>query len=350
VRALQIDEWGGALHQRTLSDPIAGPGQVRLRVLACGVGLTVVNAVDGLLSGDGRASLPRVPGHEICGEVLEVGPGVGGLKCGDLVVAYFYLSCSGCRFCRTDRVPLCQRFRGFVGVDIDGGYAEQVVIEAFNAVPIPSDLDPAAATTIPDAVATPLHVCGSRAMVRPGETVLVIGAGGGVGVHMVQVVGLFGGRVGAVDVSEKKLELATEAGASVAIPAGTDPSDTERALGGPADVVIDLVGNQATLDYAVACAGPGARVVMLAPFPNVGIALPAREAVLEETAVLGSKYASMAEVRRAVELVASGQVQPVVSEVTDLNGVAELHRRLRARQLSGRAAVVPQAAAASVER
>lgn len=341
MQALQIDEWCGPLHRRTLEEPVVGPGQLRLKVLACGVGLTVVNASDGLLAGEGRASLPRVPGHEICGEVVEIGGGVHGFSVGDRVVTYFYLSCGACRFCRTDRVPLCDRFRGFLGVDVDGGYAEQVVVEAFNALLVPPELEQVAATTIPDAVATPVHVCASRARIRPGETVLIIGAGGGVGIHMVQVARLLGGRVAAVDVSDEKLALAERLGAAVTIAAGASVGETEGELDGSADVVIDLVGTQATLDYALGCAGRGSRVVMLTTFPDGGVTLRARHAVLEEISVMGSKYASVAEVRRAVDLVARGLVKPVVTALTGLDGVGELHGMLRSRDLAGRAALVP---------
>jgi propanol-preferring alcohol dehydrogenase len=341
VRALQIHEWGGELREAELARPDLHPGEVRLRVLACGVGMTVLNDIGGDLAGEGWGSLPRVPGHEICGEVIEVTPGVSTVAAGDRGIVYFYLTCGMCRFCRAGKEPLCERFCGFVGADIDGGYAEEAVVPARNIVTIPAGLDPVAATTIPDAVATPVHICRSRAHVRPGETVVVVGAGGGVGVHLVQVARVFGAEVLGIDVSKEKLELAREAGAVATLPAGSPPEDAVRLLGRGADVVVDTVGTDETLAWSLAALDKGGRLVLLTTAPGQQVAELTTRAVLDEIAILGSRYASYTDVDLAIRLVAGDRIRPIVGGRASLADVGALHKRLRERTLLGRGALVP---------
>jgi propanol-preferring alcohol dehydrogenase len=340
VRALQIQEWGGDLHEVELPEPELAPGEVRVRVLSCGVGLTVLNAINGDLAGNGRARLPRVPGHEICGEVIEVAPGVTAPSVGDRGVVYFYLTCGACRYCRLGSEPLCERFRGFVGVDIDGGYAEQVAVPARNFVQIPAEIESVAATTIPDAVATPVHVCRSRARVKPGDVVVVVGAGGGVGAHLVEVARLFGGEVVAIDLSEEKLALAREAGATATLLAGCSPTDVGVAAGRPADVVVDTVGSEETLAWSLAAVGRGGRLVVLTTFPGLRVSETTARAVFDEIAIVGSRYASYADVALAIQLVAAGRVQALVGQRASLAEVKALHDRLRSHSLLGRGALV----------
>src|SRR2546425_5114593 len=139
-------------------------------------------------------TLPRIPGHEITGVVAEVGPGVTAVRPGDRVMAFFYLTCGRCEFCRAGRDSLCRDHQGNVGVHRDGGYAEFVALPEANVLPLPEGVPFVEGTAIPDAIATPYHVCASRARVHPGDRALVVGAGGGVGIHMLQMARPFGAR------------------------------------------------------------------------------------------------------------------------------------------------------------
>ena len=115
---------------------------------ACGVGLTVLNAIQGDLTDD-RATLPRVPGHELVGRVAETGAGVATDLVGRLVAAYFYLSCGSCPECLAGEDNRCRRLAGYVGVHLDGGYGSVVTLPARNLIPMPDGLDPIAATVVP---------------------------------------------------------------------------------------------------------------------------------------------------------------------------------------------------------
>ena len=170
--------------------------------------------------------------------------------------------------------------------------------------------------------------------------VVVVGAGGGVGAHLVQVARLFGGAVVAIDVSEEKLGLAREAGATATLLAGCAPEDVGAVVGRPADAVVDTVGSEETLAWSLAALGRGGRLVLLTTFPGVRVSEATARMVFDEIAVVGSRYASYADVALATELVATGRVRALVGERASLSGVASLHDRLRSRSLQGRGALV----------
>ncbi|GEM_PF-18594 len=324
-----IHAWGGPLVYEERPRPIPRAGEVLVAVRACGVGLTVLNCIQGNL---GRPDdLPRVPGHEITGIVAETGPGVRTVRPGDRVMAFFYLTCGCCEPCRAGRDSMCRYHGGYVGVHRDGGYAEYVALPEANALPLPDGISFVEATAIPDAIATPYHVCASRAEVRVGDRVLIVGAGGGVGIHMVQMARLFGADVVAVDVDDGKLERCRALGAAHAVDfrAADAEARAREALGGGATVAVDLVGSEATLEWACRLLGPAGRMVLLTTFPGVGLRLEPRRMVMGELTVSGSRYCGRAEVLAAARLVAAGRILPVVSAVRPLAEAGALHALLR---------------------
>lgn len=342
----RVHEWGQQPLLEEFHRPEAGPDEVLVEVEACGVGLTVLNCINGDLGKDPNL-LPRVPGHELVGRVVEAGPGVDRELIGCRVVAYFYLSCGTCHACSAGRHSRCERLAGLVGVHRDGGYAPFTVLPAFNAVVVPDHLDPVAATVAPDAVATPLHVCGTRAKVRPSDRVVVIGAGGGVGIHMIQVARLFGAEVAGLDVNDNKLSAIEHLGVTA-----VDSSDLTAVdpaglwTRGRPTVVIDLVGSSATLRWAATALDAGGRMVLLTTFRDRQFDVDPREIIFREAAVLGSRYATRAEVAEAALLIAEERIQPIIGQRKGPNDVLDLHQQLEAGQLLGRGALVWQQGAA----
>lgn len=339
MRARRIDGWGEEPALVTLRDPAPGEGEVLVRVEACGVGLTVLNCIDGDL-GSAPEHLPRVPGHELVGTIASVGPGVAHERVGERVVAYFYLFCGACPRCLAGRESRCERLAGFVGVHRDGGYAELVTLPTRNAITLPRDIDPVLASTIPDAIATPVHVV-RRAAVETCDRVAVIAAGGGVGVHMVQVAATRGAEVLGLDVSADKLsflrdELAVEAVDSSDFSAIDLPPSWAHGF----DVVVDLLGRRESLRWALDNLALDGRLVTLTTFPGVEVAVSPRELVFSQLSVLGSRYASRHEVVEAARLVAAGRVRPVVSRRAGLDDIDGIHEALRAGELLGRGALV----------
>lgn len=339
MRALVLRRFGGEPELETMSDPEAGPGEVVVDVAACGVGLTTRNCLRGDL-GDDPALLPVVPGHELVGVVSAVGAGVDRDVLGQFVTAHFYLFCGRCRRCLQAQEPLCPNGLGVVGVQRHGGLAERVVLPARNLVPLPAGLDPVAATVVPDAVATPVHVA-RRAGVTTGDRVAVLGAGGGVGAHMVQVAAAHGASVAGLDVDPAKLAyLADELGITAVDASRLDAAALPAAWGGTADVVVDFVGAPSTVGWALDHLDAAGRLVVLTTFPGVAAAVAPRQLVFGQLSVLGSRYASRAELGQAADLVASGRVRPVIGERTDLAGAPALLERLGRNDVLGRGAVV----------
>ncbi len=342
MKAMLLKGANAPLVLETVPDPVPGAGEAVARVLACGAGLTVHHARAGRI----KVDYPRILGHEIAGEIVAVGAGVTNLKAGDGVTAYFYLTCGTCRWCRVNRETLCDDFGGYVGREIDGGYAEYIKLPASAFLGIPEGLDwrahPAEAGVVCDAIATPLKVT-RRARIAPTDTVAVFGAGGGLGVHMLQVARWAHARkVIAVDVMASKFEACIMAGADTAIDA-SDGRVAEQLLeltgGTGIDVAIDFVCSTSTLEASVAALGKGGRLVILG---GHGAAFTANPAMIlrKELELIGSRYATKAEVTESLELVARGELWPMVTEKAPLSGAEAIHGRLDKGLVTGRAALI----------
>lgn len=339
MNALVLGRFGAEPTLETVADPHPGPGEVVVDVVASGVGLTTCNCIRGDL-GDDPALLPLVPGHELVGVVAGAGPGVDEALVGQLVTAYGYLFCGRCRACLSGREPLCRQGRQMIGVHRDGGLAERAVIPAHNAIPLPAGLDPVAATVVPDAVTTPVHVA-RRAEMTAGDRVAVLGAGGGVGAHMVQVAAAHGAAVAGLDVDPGKLAfLADELGVAAVDASDLAAAALPGAWGGAADVVVDFVGTAATVVWAIEHLDAGGRLVVLTTFPGVAASVAPRDLVFGQLSLLGSRYASRSELFAAADMVADGRVRPVIGERTDLAGAPALLGRLARNEVLGRGAVV----------
>ena len=334
----RLRRWGDDPAWETF--PVRRPGnsEVLVKVEACGVGLTVLNLLRGDLVG-GTAGLPRVPGHELVGTVLEAGANVDPDLVGRRITAYFYLYCGECEECTAGLEDRCRRLAGLIGQDIDGGYAQYATLPARNVIRLPDGLDPVAATVIADAVATPVHISLSRARLGPWDRVAVIGAGGGVGVHLVQVAILFGAMVAGLDVTDEKLARVAELGATPLRSDDFESLDPRIWPAGGPTVVVDFLGRPESAMWALRAVEPGGRVVVMTSFRGVRAAFEPRHLVEAELTVMGSRYATRREVQLAAELVASGRVRPIIGVVKPAAQVLEIHDLLRAGRLVGRGAI-----------
>jgi D-arabinose 1-dehydrogenase-like Zn-dependent alcohol dehydrogenase len=326
-----------------MPDPVAGEGEAVARVLSCGSGLTIQH----MRAGRMKIDYPRIIGHEITAEIVDVGKGVTDLKVGDPVTSYYYLTCGTCEWCKKDRETLCDNFAGNVGREIDGGYAEYIKLPANTFLKIPEALDykahPAEVGVITDAIATPVKLI-NKARVQPGDTVAVIGAGGGLGLQMVAVAKWAKARVIAVDVRSDKFDACRDAGADDIIDASASDM-TEAVLeltnGRGVDVITDFVANGKTLDTATRALGKGGRLAILG---GAGLGnsweISGNWIKAGEREIIGSKYATKAEVRKALEIVARGELWPIVTETCKLEDLEALHQRVEQGLVTGRAAVI----------
>lgn len=340
MKALVLREWGGPLHLEDVPVPKAGAREALVKVRACGIGLTLKWIRAGGLGG----SVPRIIGHEIAGEVVEIGSQVTNVKVGERVCVYFYLTCGICEFCRKNRETLCRDFRGYVGAVIDGGYAEYAKLPEENLFRIPDELSFEEASIIPDAIGTPLHALRERAQVRPPDHVMVVGAGGGVGIHAVQIAKLCGGRVIAVDISEQKLDKAKELGADAVIHgAEKDFAEEARRLTGGkgVDAVIDFVCTTDTAEKGFRSLNTGGRLVFMATGgPGATFAAPPRSFFSKELVVTGGRCCTKQELAETIEIVKQGRVRSVITQRFSLEQVESAHRLIDENKIVGRAVLV----------
>ncbi|MFQ5606636.1 MAG: zinc-binding dehydrogenase [Candidatus Zixiibacteriota bacterium] len=181
--------------------PTPGPGELLIKVAACGVCHTDLHYID-----HGVPTFKKPPlilGHEPSGVVAACGADVSGFTEGDRVLLPAVLTCGKCYACRTGRENICEN-NVMLGNNVDGAYAEYIVAPAKDTFHLPGEIPLAEGAIIADAVSTPYHAVTNRANIRPGDSVLVLGCGG-VGINLVQVASAVGGSVIAVDISNEKL-------------------------------------------------------------------------------------------------------------------------------------------------
>jgi 2-desacetyl-2-hydroxyethyl bacteriochlorophyllide A dehydrogenase len=346
MKAMVLSAPGEELSLREVPVPRPGPDEVLVKVRAVGVGLTIniMLATPGVVS-----AFPRIPGHEIAGEIVEIGTRVHWFEPGQRVTCSFFLTCGVCKHCRSGRETLCARFAGFIGTACDGGYAQYVTLPASNLVPIPDNVSYVSAAVAADAVATAYHACTAEARLMAGDDVLVVGAAGGVGIHTVKMAQAIGARVFAADRGAAKLDFLKQRGADVIIDTSAGPLAQQlRALtaGVGVDAAIDMVGSKQTMEAAFACLGYGGRLVMVGFRPKGlfeedwnftidGLALNRGELEIH-----GSRYVNLAEIASTLQLIAKGKIEPVVSRTYSLEDVNEAHAALSRGETVGRLALI----------
>lgn len=290
----------------TLGEP--GEGQVLVRVAACGICGTDVHIYHG---GKGSAEVtpPVILGHEFSGFVEKLGPGVEGLRVGQLVTVDPNIYCGKCRPCRQGQKQMCHSMKA-VGVNMDGGFAERCLVPYAQCVPVPDGVEPELA-----ALAEPLACCIhgiDRAAIRPGENVLVIG-GGTIGQLMLQLARVAGAaKVVLSEPVAARRALALELGADGAIDPLTEDfhQRLEEILGVPgADVVIECVGAPRTSGQAIdAAAGCGRVLLFGVPNPEAVLQTRMHPIFQKELTIMGS-FVNPDTHSRAVALIASGQLK-----------------------------------------
>ncbi|MGI9647515.1 MAG: alcohol dehydrogenase catalytic domain-containing protein [Acidimicrobiia bacterium] len=340
MQAMVIEEHGGPLVLRELPVPEPGPGEVLLRVKACAVDRFDLAIRKGSRE---RATLPHILGHEISGQIAAVGPDVTDWTGGERVASSLYLVCGRCRWCLRGRETICERFGGHVGVAIPGGYAQFTVLPARNLVQLPESIDYPAGSILANAIGTPFHALVARMQIRPGDRLVVTGAGGGVGVHAVQLGRMLGASVMGVDQGEDKLKAIVAQGAEAAVDSASE--DLGAAIadwtgGRGADGVLELVG-AATMPMTLPGLAKGGRMVVVGSHTGDGFSFDPGLLFRNEWEILGSRNVGVDELATVVDLVAADKLSPVVAGTYPLSAAEDLQARVAAGQVIGRDVLVP---------
>jgi acryloyl-coenzyme A reductase len=342
VRAVIAPAVCGAdeLEVTRIRKPEPGPGQALLSIHGSGVCYHDVINRSGRFP---RTQFPAILGHEIAGEVVDVGAGVRQFSSGDRVATIQIQPCGTCSHCRQSRENLCRRGAGFFGEETPGGYAEYVVADVNALVPLPEDISAEIGSILACAVGTALHAIRNRAKLTVGETVLITGASGGVGAHSIQIARLVGARVLAVTSSPEKADFLMELGAhEVIVSEDLDfvPHVSELTDGAGVDAVLEIVG-ASTFPASLRALRAGGRLVFVGNVTAKPVTLAPALTILKELALMGSDACTRQELADVIQLVQRGQISPVVDQILPLEKAAEAHRRLEQRRVRGRLVLTP---------
>ena len=342
MKAVRFHEYGAAdvLRYEDCPQPEPGPGEALIRVRAC-----AVNHVDiDMRNGTSRLplTLPHTLGFEIAGEVAAIGSGVNEVAVGDRVSPLYQIHCRECEWCRRGEHMHCESIE-MLGVQSPGGYAEYVTAPAWALIVLPDSLSFEHAAAIQTTFGTVLHALTGRAQLREGEWVLVNAAGSGVGTAGVQVARMLGARVIASAGADFKLERARELGAEAVVNYATeDLAQRVRTITGGrgVDVVMESVGGDVLRASIDALAKDG-RVVTVGGHAGEVVPVDVITLFRNQWSLIGSVRATADELRHAVSLAASGELQPVIHEVFPLENAADAHRLMEERRQFGKLVLVP---------
>jgi len=330
MKAVVFARHGGpeVLEVRTdYPDPVVGPDQVLVHVRAAALNHLDLFVREGIPTL--KLTLPHILGSDLAGEVVEVGSDVTDFEEGDRVVANPGLRCGRCEFCLAGEDSECVDYK-ILGEHVPGAYAERIALPAVNLLKIPVDMPWTTAAAAPMVFMTAWRLLITRAGIRPGEDVLILGAGSGVSTAAIQIAKLAGCTVYTTSSSDEKLRRAKEIGADVVINYTALPwSKAVWELTGKrgVDVVLDHVG-EATFKDSVRALRRGGRLVCPGATTGPMVQLDLRYLFWRQLSILGSTMANQREFEEVMKLVFMGRLKPVVDKVFPLEKAREAHEYL----------------------
>lgn len=345
MNAVIFEEHGGidVLEYTQVPVPDVGPHEMLVEVGACALNHLDIFVRDGIPGA--HLELPHVSGGDIAGTVVEVGACASNVEPGDRVLIDPKITCGECKWCvRGEHSRCTSDVHGNLGEEYWGGLAEYVVAPAANAIHMPDDATFESTAALPIAYATAWRMLRTRADLRPDETVLVLGASGGLGTAGVQIAKhVIGAEVFAATSSEEKMKRARERGADHVINYAEEDFDaavwrlTEKT---GVDVVFEHVG-EATWHQSIRSLANGGRIVTCGATTGPKAETDIRYLFTREETILGSRGWSRSELRELADTVWSGTFEPAIDRVIDLKDAVDGIRAMENRELTGKVIVTP---------
>src|SRR5579862_7596672 len=335
MKAIRIHEFGGpeVLRYEDVPDPKPREDQVLVRIRACAMNHLDLFVREGLPG----VKLPHILGSDIAGEIVEVGEYVTGFKSGQRVLLAPMHFCGRCAKCVAGVQNLCREFT-VLGNAVDGGDCELIAVPAVNVIPIPDNLDFNQAASVPLVFLTAWHMLVGRAGIRQGQSVLILGAGSGVGIAAIQIAKLFHARVITTAGDEKKLEKARTLGADYGIDHYKQKISQEvRKITDKegVDIVVEHVGT-ATWDESMKSLKPAGTLVTCGATTGFNASIDLRFLFSRQLSLLGSYMGTMSELREVLSHVFAGRLHPVVDRVFPLSEIRAAHEFMEKSQMFGK--------------
>jgi len=336
MKAVTFTEFGGPEQLRVTEvvRPEPGPDDVLVRIHAAGVCYHDVLSRAGKIPG-GQPG--RILGHEIAGEIVAVGARGPADRVGERVVLYQRLYCGSCRYCLGGRQDLCRNSR-VLGEQGGGGYAEFTCVPAQNAIPVPDGLDMNKAALAVCPVGTSVRAALGVGEAEPGQVVLITGAGGGLGLHQIQVVKSVNAHVVAVTRSEEKSDIVRKAGADEVIVSPDLKFSGEvwrRTAKQGVDLILENVVT-ATFGESLRSSAQNAMVVVLGNIGAKRVEIDPGLIIARRIRISGSGNATYKDVQTALHLLATGAVKPFIGHVCPFPKVSEGHALMERGVVAGR--------------
>ena len=332
MKAAVVRQFGKPLSIECVPVPVPGPGEVLVKVVACGVCHTGLHAAGG--DWPVKPNPPFIPGHEVAGIVVELGPGVSELREGDAVgVAWLHHACMRCEYCTSGWETLCIHQRN-TGYSCDGGFAEYVIASAAFAAKLPDGIDLAAIAPILCAGVTTYKGL-KETEARPGEWVAISGIGG-LGHVAIQYAKALGLHVAALTGSPEKHELARALGADVVIDARSENAveETIKATGGGAHGTLVTAVSPSAFSQALGLTRRKG-TVSLVGLPPGDFPTPIFDVVLKRITVRGSIVGTRRDLDEAIMFAAEGKVKTEIRKAP-LDDINDIFGRLKDGSIEGR--------------
>ena len=346
MKALPFYEHGdpSVLRYEDIPVPEVGPNDVLIEVKSIGVNRNDLWAREGIPGV--KHKLPHLSGSDVAGVIAEVGSAVTTSKKGDEVFVHTSISCRNCEMCVSGREYFCRQFHiyGFQTGPLDGGYAEYARLPAANVIAKPANLAFHDAASVSMSLLTVWHMLVTRADLRPGETVLLLGAGSSIGSIALQLAkNVLGAKVIATAGSEKKLEQAAALGADYLInhykqDIAKEVRRITRKRG--VDVVFEHVG-EATWDKCIRSMAWGGRLVICGNTTGYNAMTDLRFLFTKQLSLLGCHQGNKGELMEAMKFVESGDIKPIIDCVMPLKEAAKAHELMYSGDHFGKIMLVP---------
>lgn len=348
MKAITFNEQGevDVLQYEEIHDPVIGPNEILVKVNACSVNYLDIHArrdrpeIKQKLEETGK---PHILGSDIAGEIADITGNHPYLEIGDRILLAPCIPCGVCSDCLGGYENLCDN-QELLGFQTNGGYAEYVKAPAKNAIPIADTLSFIEASALPIAYLTAWHMLITRAQLRAGDDILILGSGGSVGSAGLQIAKLVGARIFATASTDEKLKRAKQHGADVTINyKDVDFSEVilEKTNGRGVDVVLEHVG-AATWEQSISSLAKNGRLVSCGVTTgNIG-EINIRKMYQKQLTLMGSALGTPSELRTLVSLAEQRKLIPIIDSTLPLKQAEEAHQLLESRKNFGKVCLIPE--------